>query len=145
MLSVVLACQQPQGDTGVFTTVSPSTSAPDVTTGEGTSSTSTTSSGSSSGASSTSTAGEVSASAASATGDSTTLVLDVGSTKDVGDPKPPGCQGKIDFLFVISRDYSMKDEQAKLVAAFPGFISTIQAKFSDFDFHIMVIDGDAHW
>ena len=145
LLSVVLACQQPQGDTGVFTTVSPSTSAPDMTTsGEGTGSTSTTSSGSSS-SGSISTTGEVSTSAASATGDSTTLVLDVGSTKDVDDPKPPGCQGKIDFLFVISRDGAMEWFQDKLVAAFPGFISTIQAKFADFDFHIMVIDGDAHW
>ncbi len=145
-----MACQQPQGETGGFTTVSPSTSvAGTSTTGEGTSPTSGMNSGTNSGTtssgSSSSTTGEVSTSAASATGDSTTLVLDVGSTKDVGDPKPPGCKGKIDFLFVISRDGSMEWFQDKIVAAFPGFISTIQSKFADFDFHIMVIDGDKHW
>ncbi len=145
-LAAAMACQQPQGETGGFTTVSPSTSvAGTSTTGEGTSSTSGTNSGPTSSASSSSTTGEVSTSAASATGDSTTLVLDVGSTKDVGDPKPPGCKGKIDFLFVISRDGAMESVQDKLVAAFPGFISTIQSKFADFDFHIMVIDGDKHW
>ena len=147
VLSLALGCSQPQGETGGFTTVSPSTTTPELSTsGEGTGTTiaTGTSSGTSSG-SSTSSAGEVSTGAASATSGSTTLVLDVGSAKDVDDPKPPGCQGKIDFLFVISRDGAMEDEQGKLVAAFPGFISTIQAKFSDFDFHIMVIDGDAHW
>jgi hypothetical protein len=61
------------------------------------------------------------------------------------DTKPAGCEGKIDLLFVISRDASMKSSQEKLLAAFPGFIATIQAKFADFDFHIMVVDGDTEW
>jgi hypothetical protein len=39
----------------------------------------------------------------------------------------------------------MKSSQDKLLAAFPGFIATIQAKFSDFDYHIMVVDGDTEW
>jgi len=34
------------------------------------------------------------------------------------DAKPPGCQGKMDFLFIISRDGFMKPHQDKLVAAF---------------------------
>jgi hypothetical protein len=39
----------------------------------------------------------------------------------------------------------MKSSQDKLLAAFPGFIATIQAKFADFDYHIMVVDGDTEW
>ncbi|MCA9299995.1 MAG: hypothetical protein KDA28_13065, partial [Phycisphaerales bacterium] len=65
--------------------------------------------------------------------------------KDIGDDKPAGCMGKIDFLFVISRDYVMHLNQEKLIAAFPKFIETIAAKFAEFDFHIMVVDGDATW
>ena len=78
-------------------------------------------------------------------GGSTTLVLDVGTNKDVGDNKPPGCKGKIDFLFVIARDGKMQLVQDKLIAAFPKFIETIEAKFANFDFHIMVVDGDKEW
>jgi hypothetical protein len=84
----------------------------------------------------------------SPTTDATTLIYDVGpdtTDSDTADTKPPGCKGKIDFLFVISRDGSMKSEQDKLIAAFPKFIETIEAKFADFDFHIMVIDGDHEW
>jgi len=56
-----------------------------------------------------------------------------------------GCKGKIDFLFVISRDAAMKLAQTRLLDAFPKFIATIQAKFKDFDYHIMVVDGDQGW
>ena len=49
---------------------------------------------------------------------------DMGPVADF-DAKPPGCQGKIDFLFIISRDGHMKPHQDKLVAAFPHFIETI--------------------
>ncbi|MCB9703208.1 MAG: hypothetical protein H6711_15040 [Myxococcales bacterium] len=65
--------------------------------------------------------------------------------KDIGDAKPEGCKGKIDFLFVVSRGHDMKNEQGKLIAAFPKFMETIEAKFADFDFHIMVVDGDPGW
>jgi hypothetical protein len=37
----------------------------------------------------------------------------------------------------------MQDRQEQLTLAFPQFIATIAAKFEDFDYHIMVIDGDA--
>jgi hypothetical protein len=50
----------------------------------------------------------------SPTTDATTLIYDVGpdtTDSDTADTKPPGCKGKIDFLFVISRDGSMKSEQ----------------------------------
>ena len=39
----------------------------------------------------------------------------------------------------------MEGWQAKLVEAFPKFIETIEAKFDDFDYHIMVVDGDDLW
>ena len=35
--------------------------------------------------------------------------------------------------------------QAQLVNAFPKFIETIESKFDDFDYHIMVVDGDDDW
>jgi hypothetical protein len=87
-------------------------------------------------------------STSSASGESssgTTLLLDVGSDQDLGIDKPPGCEGKIDFLFVISRGVGMKHFQTQLLAAFPKFIDTIQAKFADFNYHIMVVDGDPYW
>ena len=65
--------------------------------------------------------------------------------KDIGGDKPAGCKGKIDFLFVVSRAYVMRFNQEKLIAAFPKFMETIEAKFAEFDFHIMVVDGDAEW
>ena len=86
-------------------------------------------------------------SSTSTTGSSggTTLLLDVGSREDVGPVQPPGCKGKIDFLFVISRWAGMEYFQKQLLDAFPKFIDTIEAKFADFDYHIMVVDGDADW
>mgnify|MGYP000869460554 CR=1 FL=1 len=143
-LAGILACQPTQGETGSFTTVQPSTTAP-ASTGDGSTSASPTTTGV--GSSSPTSTGDVSTSAdagASSAG-STTLLLDVGTDKDVGDNKPPGCEGKIDFLFVIARDGTMQLVQDKLIAAFPKFIETIEAKFADFDFHIMVVDGDKEW
>ncbi len=64
---------------------------------------------------------------------------------DFGNDSPVGCKGKIDFLFVISRASNMQYRQAQLAAAFPQFIDTIQSKFADFDYHIMVVTGDDGW
>jgi hypothetical protein len=64
---------------------------------------------------------------------------------DFGDGKPPGCRGKIDFLFVLSRRHEMKAVQERLLAAFPQFIATIESRFADFDHHIMVTKGDDGW
>ncbi len=61
---------------------------------------------------------------------------------DFGDGTPAGCKGKIDFLFVISRGQTMASRQAQLALAVPQFIDAIEAKFADFDYHIMVVDGD---
>ncbi|MDC0669342.1 hypothetical protein [Nannocystis radixulma] len=70
------------------------------------------------------------------------MILDVGTEQDVESPQPAGCKGKIDFLFVIAREAAILELQAKMVAAFPEFIATIEAKFADFDYHIMVVDAD---
>src|SRR5690606_1427558 len=50
-----------------------------------------------------------------------------------------------DFLFMISRYGPMLQLQERMVAAFPTFIKTIEAKFPDFDYHIVVVDSDAYW
>jgi hypothetical protein len=64
---------------------------------------------------------------------------------DFGDPKPAGCEGRIDFLFVISTESTMKYAQERLTAAVPGFITTIQEQFSDFDVHVLVASTDSVW
>jgi hypothetical protein len=76
------------------------------------------------------------------------MLWDLGSAPDVGDPTPPGCKGKVDFLFAISRLYNMSTAQEQLIASFAPFIASIEglgAEFADFDFHIMVVDGDIGW
>ncbi|MEJ7733025.1 MAG: hypothetical protein WKG00_27985 [Polyangiaceae bacterium] len=53
-----------------------------------------------------------------------------------------GCE-KIDFVFVVDNSVSMENEQAQLVAAFPGFISTIESTVNaGSDYHVMVVDTD---
>ena len=71
--------------------------------------------------------------------------LDLGDVPDLDPPQPIGCKGKIDFLFVISNGQFIESIQDQLVDAFPKFIDTIQTKFADFDYHIMVTDGTASW
>ncbi|MBK8264651.1 MAG: hypothetical protein IPK80_25325 [Nannocystis sp.] len=126
-----LACQPTQGETTSFASVP--TTAPPPSGSD--SSAADTSGGSDGGASQGSSGGGASDASSSAdpsvgTGD-TTLLYDVGPDTDTAtgsDTKPAGCEGKIDLLFVLSRDASMKSSQEKLLAAFPGFIATIQAK-----------------
>ena len=143
-LGLTLACQFPQENTSSFTT--------NVMLSAGSSGGAETA-----GAESGMTAGEASGTTGSAvsgseggpgnveTSGGPGTVLDVGAMGDVGDGKPRGCRGKIDFLFVISRYGTMQPYQQKLVAAFPSFIHTIESKFADFDYHIMVVDGDPWW
>ncbi len=134
MLLGLGACGSPGADSSAFTTMgampvsdgpsssaSSSTSGPDPSTTTSTSTSSTDTSGSD-------TSGEP--------------PLDLGTLPDFGGAAPLGCQGKIDFLFVISRHLNMSYRQKQLVAAFPEFIATIETKFADFDYHIMVVDGD---
>ena len=138
LLALLGACQASTADSSGFTT-------PGITTVSvgSTSDTAAVDSADSNGAS-TSTSTTTSSGDAS-TSASTQPVLDLGGVPDGGDGKPAGCKGKIDLLFVISRHGNMWARQAQLIAAFPEFIATIEAKFADFDYHIMVVDGDADW
>src|SRR6185503_16819433 len=53
-----------------------------------------------------------------------------------------GCE-KIDFLFIVDNSVSMENEQTQLVAAFPGFISTIESTVNaGSNYHVMVADTD---
>ena len=66
---------------------------------------------------------------------------------ETGDPittgmMDQGCK-KVDFLFVIDNSASMEDNQAALIASFPGFISAIKETLSaSSDYQIMVVDTD---
>lgn len=57
---------------------------------------------------------------------------------------PAGCKG-IDFLVVVDNSGSMKDEQANLIASFPGFLDTIRGAVeqNQSSFNILVTDTDA--
>ena len=69
-----------------------------------------------------------------------TGTFDVGVLPDFDLPRV-GCQGKIDFLFVIESWYSMKKYQDRLQSAFSSFTTMLGQEFADFDYHIMVVDA----
>ncbi len=83
-----------------------------------------------------------SASTSTSTGAAT---LDIGTVMDFGPVQPPGCKGKVDLLFVISRQGTMETEQTQLLASFAGFIDTIKQKLEGFDVHIMTANPDGDW
>ena len=121
------------------------TAAPGFSTGPAITSVSASTSGSSTSADTTST-GPADDSAGSSTSTSTgAATLDVGTVMDFGPVQPPGCKGKVDLLFVISRQGTMKTEQTQLLASFPGFIDTIEQKLEGFDVHIMTANPDGKW
>ncbi len=64
---------------------------------------------------------------------------------DFGPQLPVGCQGKVDFLFIISADHTMKFAQDRLLASFPAFMKAIEAQLPDFDVHILSGDSDGGW
>ncbi|WAS92921.1 hypothetical protein [Nannocystis punicea] len=109
--------------------------------------TSTSSGGETSTSSSTSSAEDsAAASSASSTGSTTAGgVPDVGAIPDGGDGPPPGCKGKVDFLFTISGALTMAPEQERLKASFPGFIATLESEFADFDYHILSANTAGFW
>ncbi|MDC0669783.1 hypothetical protein [Nannocystis radixulma] len=90
-------------------------------------------------------------SAASSTGSSTSStstgggIPDLGMIPDGGDGPPPGCKGKVDFLFTISSAKTMEAKQARLKASFPGFIATLESEFADFDYHILATNTFGSW
>ncbi|MDC0675539.1 hypothetical protein [Nannocystis radixulma] len=86
-----------------------------------------------------------SATATASSGDPVDPKFDIGG-KDLGASttgETDGCK-KVDFLFVIDNSASMEDNQAALIASFPGFIDAIKTTLSEVtDYHIMVVDSDA--
>lgn len=50
---------------------------------------------------------------------------------------PIGCNGKIDFLFVISTSGTMKLAQDRLADAYPGFMDKIQEQLGVFDVRVL--------
>ncbi|MCY1012274.1 hypothetical protein OV079_43420 [Nannocystis pusilla] len=70
---------------------------------------------------------------------------DLGVIPDGGDGPPPGCKGKVDFLFTISSAPTMEPKQARLKASFPGFMATLESEFADFDYHIMSSNTSGFW
>ncbi len=108
-------------------------------------------SGSSTASSSSSTASpDTSTSTASSTSTDSSPSSGSGIVWDMAMPdfdptQPEGCEGRIDFLFVISTEGTMKPSQEKLTAAVPGFIATIQEQFSEFDTHVLVASTDSVW
>ncbi len=118
---------------------------PGFSTGPAITSVSASTSGSSTGGDTSST-GPADDSAGSTAGASTSAAtLDVGTVMDFGPVQPPGCKGKVDLLFVISRQGTMETEQTQLLASFPGFIETIEQKLEGFDVHIMTANPDGRW
>ena len=120
---------------------------PGFSTGPAITSVSASTSGSSSTGDTTSTGpADDSAGSSASTGTSTGAgTLDVGTVMDFGPVQPPGCKGKVDLLFVISRQHTMKTEQTQLLASFAGFIETIEQKLEGFDVHIMTANSDGDW
>ena len=132
LLAGALACNGPAVDNGFASSQPGPTSAP-VGSSTGTSEAS-------------SSGGSGPAASAEDSGASTTEPLrDLGGEPDFGPDKPLGCQGKIDFLFLISRAGQMKNAQQQLLASFPGFIDTIETMFPEFDTHIMVANPEGTW
>ena len=117
---------------------------PGFSTGPAITSVSASTSGSSTGGDTSST-GPADDSAGSTAGASSAATLDVGTVMDFGPVQPPGCKGKVDLLFVISRDGTMKTEQTQLLTSFAGFIETIEQKLEGFDVHIMTANPDGDW
>jgi len=120
------------------------TASPGFSTGQGITSVSATTSGSSS-SGETSSTGVADDSAGSSGSSSTGVLRDVGAMVDFGPVQPPGCKGKVDLLFVISRQGTMVTEQTQLLASFAGFIETIEQKLEGFDVHIMTANPDGRW
>ena len=128
---VLAACGGTAGPPG-FSSGPPVTSVPESTSGIS----------STSDASST---GPADVSAGSSGSSSTGILRDVGTAMDFGPVQPPGCQGKVDILFVISRLGTMVTEQTQLLASFPGFIDTIEQVLEGFDVHILTANPDGLW
>ncbi|KIG16884.1 hypothetical protein DB30_04046 [Enhygromyxa salina] len=70
--------------------------------------------------------------------------LDLQGEMDLPEGEPIGCE-KIDFLFVIDSSGSMADNQANLIASFPGLVAAMMDNVAADDWHVMVVDSDGQW
>jgi hypothetical protein len=131
---VLAACGGSAGPPG-FSSGPPVTSASETTSG----------SSSTGDSSSTGPADDSAGSSGSSSSSDTGILRDVGTAMDFGPVQPPGCKGKVDILFVISRLGTMVTEQTQLLASFPGFIDTIEQKLEGFDVHILTANPDGLW
>ena len=138
-LVALAACNGPGAASTGFTT-------PGVTTRPGETSSAESSSTTDGTSSTGSSTGGGAADGSSTTGSSTTDAAfpDMGTPPDFAGPLM-GCKGKIDFLFVISRNGLMWWSQDSFVKAFPNFIDTIRGQLDEFDVHIMVVDSSQQW
>jgi hypothetical protein len=84
-------------------------------------------------------------STAGTAGSGTDVRQDVGVDQDFGTGQPPGCKGKVDLLFLVSRTGNMRYAQEQLLASFPGFVQTIAERLEGFDVHIMAANPDGTW
>lgn len=75
---------------------------------------------------------------------STDPKLDQAADMDVPEGEQVGCE-KIDFLFVIDSSGSMADNQANLIASFPGLVTAMMDNVEADDWHVMVVDVDQQW
>jgi len=119
---------------------------PAFSTGPGVTSVSATTSSSGSSADTTSTsAADDSTGGSGSSGTSTGILRDVGAATEFDPGQPKGCNGKVDLLFLISRDIRMQLAQEQLLASFPGFLQTIAKRLEGFDVHIMAANPDGEW
>lgn len=56
-----------------------------------------------------------------------------------------GCQGKIDFLFVISTSDTMEPVQKPVMTSLPGFIATLAERFTEFDVRVLSAKPNKTW
>ncbi len=77
-------------------------------------------------------------------GSSGPIKLDQAGEMDLPEGMNMGCE-KIDFLFVIDSSGSMADNQANLIASFPGLVSAMMQNVPADDWHVMVVDTDGQW
>ena len=136
LLAGLLACNPRQDETSGFGTPSPTT-VPTHTTGDS-------SAGSTSSTGSSSTSGVDSTSTSSTSSSDTLPPLDM-AMPDFGPGHPIGCEGRIDFVFVISHSGGMKGHQEQLALSFPGFLASIQKHFDDFDVRILSASPSGWW
>ncbi len=119
---------------------------PGLSSGPGITGVSDTSAGSSSGSGTSTGPEDDSAGSTAGTASTGTGVLhDVGADTDFDTGQPPGCKGKVDLLFMISREARMQYAQEQLLASFPGFVKTIAERLEGFDVHIMAANPDGDW